>query len=409
MSSQSKSMSSQTKVIIVGAGVAGPVLGMFLKSKGYQVVIYERIKRNSDGGLSLMIQPNGFRVLSLLPGIVDKLPGKQINRMSLLSTVPGDEGEISEIDVEGGLGVGVRRHEFLALLQQNALDSGVEIYWESKVVDVQSQAESVVVTLENGKTDVASFVVGCDGLHSNTRIALFGEEEASFTGLAQMGGTTTLEEPLTKVPTMINFFGEGAHIITYAVDDHNKYSWAITRQEPETKEGWRAVDDSLLDQMRQDPCSQWGMGAGELVRKAQKIIKYGLYDRPELKTWYKGRVVLLGDSAHPTSPHLGQGANQAFEDIYHLVRVLIKYNPEAASPSTETLEAIFQEYERIRIPRSAALVKGARRMGESRVVIGHEASIQRNAQLRDYYKEHGLPWEGFSVLTKGPYEGESEI
>ncbi|THV06766.1 FAD/NAD(P)-binding domain-containing protein [Dendrothele bispora CBS 962.96] len=390
-------MSSQTKVIIVGAGIAGPVLGMFLKSKGYHVVIYERIKRDSDGGLSLMVQQNGLRVLSLIPGIVDKLPGKQLKRMSFLSTVPGDEGVISEVDKEGGIGVGVRRHEFLALLQQSALDKGVEIHWEHKVVDVQTQPDSALVTLESGQTDTASFVVGCDGLHSNTRICLFGEEKAAFTGLTQIGGFTTLKEPLTEVPAIVNFFGDGAHMITYPVGN-DKYSWAISRQEYETKEAWRTVDDSMMNNIRNDACSQWGFGASTLIKNTEKVVKYGLYDRPELKTWYKGRVVLLGDAAHPTSPHLGQGANQAFEDIYCLIRSMVKHNPEALALSTEALTAIFQEYEHDRIARSAAMVKGARKMGESRVVVGHEASIARNNALRPHVTS-GTQWLNFVVAA----------
>src|ERR1700761_2352369 len=100
-------------------------------------------------------------------------------------------------------------------------------------------------------------------------------------------------------------------------------------------------------------------------------MKYGLYDRPELKTWHKGRVVLLGDAAHPTSPvrkqlgasiivpeliqyhayqHLGQGANQAFEDIYHLILALRKNNISATEHvSTAALESAFQSYEEVRI------------------------------------------------------------
>ena len=57
--------------------------------------------------------------------------------------------------------------------------------------------------------------------------------------------------------------------------------------------------------------------------------------------------------------HLGQGANQAFEDIYHLVRLLTKHNPSAAPPSTELLETVFSEYEQLRIARTSALVLGA--------------------------------------------------
>lgn len=80
--------------------------------------------------------------------------------------------------------------------------------------------------------------------------------------------------------------------------------------------------------------------------------------------------------------HLGQGANQAFEDIYHLVRLLLKYNPDAAGPSTELLGKVFREYETLRIERTTALVKQARHQGEVRVVNGVEECKKRNDRLR---------------------------
>ena len=95
----------------------------------------------------------------------------------------------------------------------------------------------------------------------------------------------------------------------------------LTQPEEEHKETWRSIDEERKTAFKNGPFSQWSLGAGEMVKTATKIIKvrsesitlmlfallirvmkYGLYDRPELKTWYKGRVVLLGDAAHPTTP-----------------------------------------------------------------------------------------------------------
>ena len=157
-----------------------------------------------------------------------------------------------------------------------------------------------------------------------------------------------------------------------------------------------------------------------------------MYDRPELQSWHKGRVGLIGDAAHPTSPvrssstvaygragqlthaphsfqHLGQGANQALEDIYHLIRLLTKYNPAAAAPSTATLESVFTELEQLRIPRTAHLVKMARKMGEIRVVSGLEACQRRNEIVRTMFTPEAAK-AMMEEYGKNPFElGKSEI
>jgi len=94
-------------------------------------------------------------------------------------------------------------------------------------------------------------------------------------------------------------------------------SWAITQRDSiEAQETWQSFSltdnpefrSQLLEQFR-----EWSSVVWELIRGADRLIKYGLYDRPQLepKHWYSRRSVLIGDAAHPTSPHLGQGANQA--------------------------------------------------------------------------------------------------
>ena len=137
--------------------------------------------------------------------------------------------------------------------------------------------------------------------------------------------------------------------------------------------------------------------------------QYGLYDRPELKTWHKGRVVLVGDAAHPTSPHLGQGANQAFEDIYHLVRLLTQHNPSAAPPSTELLDKAFGEYSTLRVPRTSQLVARAREMGKGYVVQGPEACKARNAALRALWNDKEAMAAQAADMYLQPFVGESVI
>ncbi|KAJ7457350.1 hypothetical protein FB451DRAFT_1047267 [Mycena latifolia] len=385
-----------TKVIIAGCGIAGPILALLLKQNGYEPVIYERGKRTPESaGLSLMLQLNGLRILSLIPGLVEQLPGKAVDEAAIYSVVPTDErilGQSSypaDLRQEYGYGmVGVQRPAFLALLTDTALAHGIEVHFERQVVDVEPGDGSVGVRLNTGETDTASFVVGGDGLHSKVRTALFGKADAAFTGLTQTGGITPVAFTGRK-PTMFNFYGDNMHVIAYPISETG-YSWALNRREGETKETWHAMDAAAQDAVRSGPFSQLPFGVGDLVRNAERIIKYGLYDRPELKAWHKGRVVLIGDAAHPTSPHLGQGANQAFEDAYHLVRLLLEHHPSPDSELSDvTLSSVFTAFEAKRIERTAALVQGARKMGEMRVVEGAEKARARNDALHAKWAVEG--------------------
>lgn len=139
-------------------------------------------------------------------------------------------------------------------------------------------------------------------------------------------------------------------------------------------------------------------------------MQYGLYDRPTLPLWHKGRVVLLGDAAHPTSPHLGQGANQAFEDIYHLLRQFKLHNISPNEPiSTSSLEAVFQDFEKVRVPRSTMLVEGARNEGgKVRVVYGTEECTARDALVTEVQGEESTLARMQSYISQ-PFEGDPEI
>lgn len=93
----------------------------------------------------------------------------------------------------------------------------------------------------------------------------------------------------------------------------------IPRREAEGKETWRAVDDAAAEEFKRSQAGKWGFGAEDIIMSSTKVIRvryilmnsqviislngqFGLYDRPELKTWHQGRVFMIGDAAHPTSP-----------------------------------------------------------------------------------------------------------
>lgn len=144
------------------------------------------------------LQPNGLRVLAKAPGLIDRLHGWHIDNMLFYSDLAEDRGVIAENDVPkrlrarlGASLFGIRRPVVLQALVNHAEAAGVPVKWGHKLVSLEQGADSVKVKFANGAEDTGSFVIGCDGLHSNTRICLFGETPADFTGLTQVRKAAT--------------------------------------------------------------------------------------------------------------------------------------------------------------------------------------------------------------------------
>jgi len=188
---------------------------------------------------------------------VEQIPGKSPERLIYCSSLDGEEEilvdtVVSPQSVRERFGfpmIGVRRAEFHKLLIDTAEKHGIEIKWGHQAIQFEQSENAVEVVFANGVKDTASFVVGCDGLHSNTRTALFGKERADFTGLAQVracvrlvigpwcgevdfffwclqfGGLSPTPPALQGKFALVNNYGNGCHMVAYPVAE-DKYAWA---------------------------------------------------------------------------------------------------------------------------------------------------------------------------------------
>lgn len=339
-----ETMASPT-VLIIGCGVAGPVVGLLLKQKGYRPLLFEKAARPGDVGASLMLCPNGLKVLALLDAhhtvpaqlLASSDPPREMFERTASGALLGWADVPGEFPRRfGAPAAGAKRTDVTGWLRALAVREGVEIRDGWALERIEEDASSVTAYFKGAPgadgssssctttKETGAFLVGCDGIKSTVRRILLqrhGVEDAApaFTGLTQINGFSPTPASFRGHAALRNWYGKALHALSYPISE-DMVSWAITADDDQGEEAaWGLFDDEQRAAMKtvwkERLAGQgWDPVVVELVASASRMIKYGIYDRPQLpmNQWYSGRSVMLGDAVHPTSVHLGQGANQAW-------------------------------------------------------------------------------------------------
>jgi salicylate hydroxylase len=210
---------------------------------------------------------------------------------------------------------------------------------------VQSE-RGVTAYFVNGTVVEGDALIGCDGCRSAVRDALCGSAPASYTGQVAFRALIPCEGDLSHLSAQgaSMYIGPNRLFLHYPLRKNRLMNVvAISRQPRWEEEGWAisAKGDELLE-LYQD----FHPRVLEMIEAMQPetLFKWGLRDRDPLEQWTLGRVSMLGDAAHPTSPFLGQGAVMAIEDGMVIGRCFAE---AAATP-----EDALQRYERARKHRA---------------------------------------------------------
>lgn len=189
----------EVKVLIIGCGVAGPVLANFLKRKGYTPIVFERVTKLGDAGASLMLMPNGLKVLGLT-GMLSDIQRDSIDLEAFVDAT--SNGEIlgtSDIPTTfkekyGTPALGVKRTELNLKLKNmvQGLDVDIREGWE--LDDIDETEDSVTAHFKGRESVTGSFLIGCDGIKAASRKVLLGKT-GSKEGLPEFTGLTQVSVP----------------------------------------------------------------------------------------------------------------------------------------------------------------------------------------------------------------------
>jgi FAD-dependent urate hydroxylase len=347
------------RVLIVGAGIAGPALGIALRRAGIESIVYEASKRpRDDAGAFLNLAPNGLSVLRGL-GLGPRLDslGFQNDRL----VFHNETGRVlAEVPVGG---ITVMRGALSRAVREAAEEAGVRLEFGKALSSATEHDGRVAARFADGTTAEGDCLVGADGIHSRTRYSCFPDApKPTYTGIINLGGVVRTDLRSTGTAMHMIFGRRG--FFGYAVRPNGETYWFSNfaqKEEPSRQE--LVITDT--DRYRRQLLAVHEGDPPEVMRILRalsgNIGAWPVYDILSLPAWHRGAVCLLGDAAHAIGPHVGQGASLALEDAFVLANC-VRDIPD--------VPRAFSTFEHIRRPRVEPIVKRSRRTGQQKAPTG---------------------------------------
>jgi FAD-dependent urate hydroxylase len=368
-------MSHTSTAIVIGGGIAGPVTAMALQKAGIEAAVYEAYQSTADGiGGALSIAPNGLNALGVLEAedavrrvgipmtamVMQSWTGKRLAEFA--SPPAGDRPSM----------LLVWRTDLYRALYDEAARRGIRIEHGRRLVDIAATDQAVTAHFADGTRASADILIGADGIRSTVRGLIDpAAPRPRYAGLLGFGARMAHTGLASTSGKMHMIFGKRA-FFGYQILDDGSGGWFanLPRREPMSMGEARAVRPEHWIGTLREAFAGDRSPAVDLITwtdPGELVVTGGLEDIPSVPTWHSGRLVLVGDSAHATSPSSGQGASLAVESAAQLARCLRDLPHEEA----------FAAYERLRRARVERIIRMAARTNSDKAA-GPVARILRD-------------------------------
>jgi 2-polyprenyl-6-methoxyphenol hydroxylase-like FAD-dependent oxidoreductase len=362
------------KISIVGAGIGGLATALFLDRLGCQVRVFEAVPEIRELGVGINLLPHAVRELEKI-GLGDRIISDGVLTKELLYFNRHGQQIWQE---PRGIDAGYRWPQVSihrGRLQRVLLDAVVERLGSDAVITGHrlvrfstdaARARTVFATNAPGRsggehTEIADVAIAADGIHSAARRQMYPAEGAPvYSGSMHWRGTSRAR-PFLSGRSMFMAGYSATKFVAYPITAPDAsglctINWIaeILRDRPLNREDWNrpgSLDDFLP--AFESWTFDW-LDVPALVRAHERVYEYPMVDRDPVERWTDGRVVLLGDAAHPMYPIGSNGASQAIRDASALADAFERYpDPDAALAA----------YEAVRREATTRIVLSNRKMG----------------------------------------------
>lgn len=362
---------------ILGGGIAGLSVALALRKQGYSPRVYERRAAPATMGAGVTLWPNASFVLEEL-GLLQDIAA--IGGRPLTMRRQDDAG-----NALGGLDIGlldrtmgypthtVLRRHLQEVLLDHAARARIPVEFGHQAVAIELDAHGrAVAQFHNGTCIRPDLLIGADGrMNSVARKFVAGDNAPIYQGFVNWIGVAQSQHALVDDGAILDYWGTGERFGCVPIRPDLVY-WAAAQARPVSQ----AIPSADMRGDIEDLFAGWPEPVADIIRAtpANAIRLIAVHDLEPLQTWGRANVLLVGDAAHAPLPTSGQGACQALEDAWHLVRCL-----DSAGGG---LDDVFQAFSRIRAPKAARLAEQGRGFARGLFATDPESCHIRNERAK---------------------------
>lgn len=367
------------KVAIIGAGPAGITAGLALRKAGIEATVYERADEITPLGGAIILNAVGLTIMRRLGVDIEDIYNGSITEFrrydgKVRATIQVSEQLLAEANATGWQSGMMRKELYARML--DAVPEGM-IVPAHEFDRYEETKNGVKIHFKNGKVERADVLVGADGIRSSVRGQLFPK--------------TPAPKPLGIAVWLGWCEANGIDVEKCVVQHDKNYQMGYCPLIFEGKhcyEWWLVEEYKGEDAPKDVPAYVKGLVGHfaeptnqimEQTDSTNQLFRWIVEYFPGLKRWSKGRITIMGDAAHPTSPYAAYGAGMAIEDGYFLG----KYLKDADFSNPASIADALRKYEDLRRPYTNQTTRFARNLG--RVYHNVPAPLR---SIRDHFLDN---------------------